>query len=717
MIRNADLFTMATSGLNASNKLLNTTSNNIANVNTEGYVRERTEFTSRLGGGVDFGFTDRVFDVFAQNQLRRDASSVGEHQAFYDRVEGLDNVLASEANSISAAMTRFFNAIQTATDDPTNLASRDSVIGEAEGTLNRINQLGDYLKIKEEEVELQIEDTVSAANSLIKQIGKLNEAIEVAQGNSVVDTPSALLNQRYQAILELSELMSIEVRKSSNSSSTTNGLMVNLTSGESLVLADGTFNVFAIGGDPDYTSRDLKLSTNHAPPKQNTTITVQEEKLGGALGGLYNYREGVLEPTQRNLGKMAIALADSVNVQNRQGMDLDLQLGGNLFNIPSVNGINYPTNSDLSLSVAGRVIAGEGQKVTANDYNITVLTAPSGAPATFDVEVAAIDTYGQPRLDQQNNPITDVLTVTAGDGSYHATIGGIELSFDDGANYQVGDAFLLQPARRGAENLTMATTRAEDLAFAKPLRVSMSTNNLGDATLTSTIVSNSNVDLSFTDPNASAFDGNKGIQGPSNSPSPTYGAPVKVVFTGDRDYQVLDSNDQVISAVTNASDLNNLLEKAKQTGSPVWPAEFSALNDYPGYDFSLQGEPVTGDEFELEYNTNGINDNRNAVEMGLLQQQDFVSTSNHGLDGKMTFNEAYSSIVGQVGSAAAGAKIDLEAAKVMKVQSTQWFESSAGVSLDEEAANLIQFQQSYAAAARILTTAQQMFDTILQVSR
>ena len=67
MIRNADLFTMATSGLNASNKLLATTSNNIANINSEGYVRERTEFTSRAGGGVDFGFTDRVLDVFAQN--------------------------------------------------------------------------------------------------------------------------------------------------------------------------------------------------------------------------------------------------------------------------------------------------------------------------------------------------------------------------------------------------------------------------------------------------------------------------------------------------------------------------------------------------------------------------------------------------------------------------------------------------------------------------
>jgi flagellar hook-associated protein 1 FlgK len=82
MIRTTDLFSMATSGLNASNKLLNTTSNNIANVNTEGYVRERTEFKTQLVGGVGVGTTERVVNTFAQNQLRRDTTQYGEFQAY-----------------------------------------------------------------------------------------------------------------------------------------------------------------------------------------------------------------------------------------------------------------------------------------------------------------------------------------------------------------------------------------------------------------------------------------------------------------------------------------------------------------------------------------------------------------------------------------------------------------------------------------------------------
>ena len=714
MIRNADLFTMATSGLNASNKLLATTSNNIANINTEGYVRERTEFTSRLGGGVDFGFTDRVLDVFAQNQLRRDTSAVGENQAFFDRVEGLDNVLASEANSIAASMTRFFASLQTASDDPTNMPSRDAVIGEAQNMLTRVNQLGDFMKIKEQEVELQIQDTVKTANSLINEIAELNKAIQVVKGSSTVDTPSTLLNQRDLAILNLSELVAIDVRQSSNNDA---GLVVGLKSGESLVMADGTFNAFAIGGAPDYTNRDLRLSTNYAPPKTNTTLNILEQKMGGTLGGIYQYREQVLEPAQRNLGRLATTLADTVNTQNKQGMDLDLQLGSDIFKVADFRGINYPENSDITLGIAGRITPGASGNITNNDYKITVLSTPSGSPAVFDVEVAAVTNDGKPQLDIDGSPISEILSVTAQLGTYNATIGGIELQFDDASAYVIGDAFLVQPTRLAAANLGMATTRSEDLAFAKPLRVSQSINNLGDAALTSTTISNSNVDLSFVDLNASAFNGNNGIQNQAQSPSPTFGAPVAVRFTSEDAYDVLDSSGQIISSVSGAPNLNNLLAQAKSAGTPAWPTEFAALNDYPGYDFSLQGRPVDGDEFSLEYNTNGINDNRNVVEMAALQQQDFVRQSNGTQANKATFNEAYATIVGQIGSAAAGSKINLEAAKVMESQSSQWFESSAGVSLDEEAANLIQFQQSYAAAARILSTAQEMFDTILQVAR
>ena len=95
-----DLFSLATGGVNASSKLLQTTSNNIANVNTPGYVRERTELMDSAQFGVKIGDTDRILSVFAQNQLRRDVTKVGELEAFSSKTLVIDNLLASEANSI-----------------------------------------------------------------------------------------------------------------------------------------------------------------------------------------------------------------------------------------------------------------------------------------------------------------------------------------------------------------------------------------------------------------------------------------------------------------------------------------------------------------------------------------------------------------------------------------------------------------------------------------
>ena len=129
MIR-ADLFNIATSGVNASSQLLNSTSNNIANVNTEGYVRERTVFESTTLGGVGRGTTERVISIFAQNQLRRDTTSVGELETFVEKTASLDNLLAGEANSIANGLSEFFAAIQTASDDPTNLHNLQIYLAE-----------------------------------------------------------------------------------------------------------------------------------------------------------------------------------------------------------------------------------------------------------------------------------------------------------------------------------------------------------------------------------------------------------------------------------------------------------------------------------------------------------------------------------------------------------------------------------------------------------
>ncbi|TPV61988.1 flagellar hook-associated protein FlgK [Aestuariibacter sp. GS-14] len=710
MSSNVDLYSIATSGVNASSRLLATTSNNIANVNSEGYVRERTVFTNEILGGVGKATTERVIDVFAQNQMRRDITQVGEWETFYNKTEAIDNLLANEANSLSTGLSEFFASVQTAADDPTNLASRDLVLSQGSSMLRRMSSIADFMNYKEDELNLEFQSMVNRSNNLIKTIGDLNKAILVVKGNHTGGEPTALLNERDNAINELAGLMSIEIRESRNANGS---LLVNLSSGESLVLEDGSFNLFELTDSADVMYKQLQLATTFDGAKANTNIRITEDDLGGSLGGLFRYRDEVLGPAQRDIGQLAVAFADAVNSQNRLGMDLDFQLGGDIFTLPELTGLPYSGTPD-TLKVAGQFTPGQGSAVTDADIRVTVTAVSGGVPSQVSVELLNAD--GSPKKDENNQPVTYTgIAVTSG---FTELPGGIEIEFQSASGYSVGNEFLFQPVKYSASDIEMATTRPEDLAFASPIRVDVSNSNLGDAQVVATKVTNTEVDASLG-ADASAFDGSGGIHGLAGSPSATVGAPLQIVFTSETSFNVLDGESpaNVITSVSGVTDYTNLLAQAEATGSPAWPASFSALNDYPGYDFSLQGKPVAGDSFTISYNTDGSYDNTNALALAGLQKQGLTKLSTNSVSQPRTLHESYSTLVSRIGEEASSASIALQAAEAMKVQSSEWFDSVSGVSLDEEAANLVRYQQSYAAAARILSTAQELFNTILSSVR
>jgi flagellar hook-associated protein 1 FlgK len=709
--RTADLFSIAKSGVNASNQLLNTAGHNIANVNTEGYVRERTSFQSQLTGGVGQSTTERVLNVFAQNQLRRDTTLQSEHENFYNKTTVIDNVFASEANSISSSMSRFFKAVKTATDDPTSLAGRQLVLGEAKSLVGQIGTLSGFLRDKEEELNFEISAHVKSVNSLVQTIADLNDAIVVNQASNPNDEPGTLKNQRDSAILELASLVSIEVRESSGNDGR---LMINLTSGESLVLQDGSFNVLEVKNDADLNYVSLQLSSRGKP----TVLNVDENDLGGAIGGLLRYRDDVLETSRRELGQIALALTESINSQNRQGMDLDQQLGGDIFSLPEFAALEYPDNANGASVVTGRIAAGAAGEISSADYQVTINSVTPGAPSTLDVTVTALNADGTIIKDVNGNNITqNYSAVDAQSGTFNKMLGGIEVEFSSGATYTPGDQFLIQPTKNTADQIEVIMTRPEDLALASPIRVDTNIGNLGDGELVSIKVTNNFVDNTFADSKVSGFDGAGGLHGPGNSPTGAggVGAPAQIFFTANNEYEVRDNAGNTITTVSGVTSLNDLLAQAE--GTAGWPAAFSALDDYPGFDVSLQGEPKAGDTFTISYNTDGLNDNRNGLKIADLQNQNTMQANNSGAGASASFHEIYANIVSDIGQQAASADIALQAADALKSQSSDWFQSVSGVSLDEEAANLVRYQQSYAAAARLLSTAQNLFDTILAVVR
>lgn len=141
------------------------------------------------------------------------------------------------------------------------------------------------------------------------------------------------------------------------------------------------------------------------------------------------------------------------------------------------------------------------------------------------------------------------------------------------------------------------------------------------------------------------------------------------------------------------------------------PYTSEATLSFNGLSFAISGQPVEGDTFTVGPNPSGVADNRNASLLGALQ------TMTNMADGSSTFQSAYAAIVSQIGNKAREIDVTLTAQQKLVTQGNDAIQSQSGVNLDEEAANLLRYQQAYQAAAKIINISSKMFDTLLSLSQ
>lgn len=667
-----NLLNIANSGVRASSELLQTTSKNITNVNTEGYVRERTEHRTLFDNQVGLGQTFRLVNDFAQQQLNRDVSNLAFFNQFVDESARVDSLFAEESNSLSTSMNSLFNSLQESLNQPSSMVSRSLFFNDAQGYIDQLGRLSGIVFDQKTIVNDQLEIYTDEANGLINKISELNLAI--ASGSSGPDGSAlnSTINQRDLAIKELAEYIDIETLDGPNGEK-----LVFMGTGEAVVMENGAFNLFSLSGDPDPNFKDLKLDVDSGkaiPLEVNTSL------LKGKIGGLLAYREDILIPSQNKLGQLSLAMADAFNQQNRLGLDADGELGGDLFTIPTAGAYAYAANTGTA-QVTGTVEAGKGSEIPATDFLIEYTAANQ-------ITVSALDKYGNPT----GTPI--VANIVAGQADSTTAVGGelfgLQINLTAGAN--VGDQFELKLNSDASTNIKLATNRPEDLALASPIRTSNNINNQGTGSITGS---------SVTDTSAAGF-----TAGPP--PSLTNG-PITVTKTANpNEFNITDGTPPVTTTVVLTPPYDNVLN---QVGAPY--------NAY-GFDFSLDGAAKAGDTFTIEFNTNGFDDNRNGLLLAGLQDKELVRANvdtSPGGDNLTKLNEAYGNLITDVGIRTSSAKTNQVAFEALANQSNAWYESISGVNLDEEAANLLRFQQSYSAAAQILTTARTVFDTILNAAR
>ena len=254
-------------------------------------------------------------------------------------------------------------------------------------------------------------------------------------------------------------------------------------------------------------------------------------------------------------------------------------------------------------------------------------------------------------------------TLLGGAGSY--TIDGMTLTL--GGVPVAGDSWRIQPTRQVPRDIGLLITDARNVAAANPLRSRSQLANLGDARVTAPDVTNA--------ANANLLD--------------------TVTITFDDPPTTFDVVDTT-TATTLASNV------AYTSGMTV---------SFNGWSVQLTGAARAGDQLVVEYNAGGVGDNTNARLLAALQAARVLD------GGTANLQDAYGSLIGEVGAQTHQAEVNESALKALLEHAVNSREEVSGVNLDEEAADLLKFQQVYQAAARVVASANQVFEELLNAVR
>lgn len=675
----ADLLNIGLSGLSASKTSLSVTGHNISNVNTLGFSRQSTvqatqvpQFSGAgyIGSGTTLTDVRRSYSEFLSTQLRSSTALNSDVEAYKSQIEQLDSLLAGATTGITPALQKFFSSLQTAAEDPANIPARQLVLSEAEGLAKRFNTVYDRLSEQNEFINKQMTAVTDQINRLAGSVGQLNDAIAVAAANG--KDPNDLLDAREEAVRQLSTFIGVTAVPQDG-----NGLNLFVGSGQPLVVGSAVSRLEAVNGRADPTRMEIDFVSGNSRQAVTTLLT------GGELGGLIRYREDVLDTTMNAMGRLSLAVADQVNTQLGQGLDLKGQVGTALF-----NDYNDPAQAAL------RVRAYSGNSNAQPLLNITDTSVLQASDYRLDFDGTG---YSARRL--SDNASVTVAEVPAGSGTLTFSVtDNLGVTRDQGFTVDVnglgapalGDIFQLQPTRRGAVSISTVLDQSDQLAFAAPVRAESDLQNSGNGSI-------SQPDLITAGSN------------PVDMVAIAAALPIGLIYNGAGAFE--SSLGVPVAGLTRVpagvfvSGQSNTYELDLGGGNVV--------------SFNISGRPENNDQFQVGFNSSGVSDNRNALKLVDLQNKQTV-----GVDPSITsistgtsFTDGYGDLVERVGTLTAQARTDSAATTSILKQATDNRDSLSAVNLDEEAANLIKFEQYYNASAQVIQVARSLFDTLINTFR
>lgn len=343
-----DLILTGKYGVLNSQKLLNATSNNINNVNTDGYVRKETQtYTSCVDWGVGATYTRRVYDQYVQRQMFTDTGTKAYYSAYKEGMDTADKVLSDSTMSIANAATSVFDELSTAVNNPTSSANRSAAKAQLENLVERANSANNSMLESLNTVNNQISDNVNDINSLTESICKINDQIRtlsISDNATNNEIYMQMLDERDRLINNLSSYVGLNVKVQQDGT-----YEVYMDSGMLLANGDVYAKLTQEQNKFDVTKSDIYLTYDsiYDSGKDKSHVKLSSDNIGGSLGGYLNSTKEI-RATMRELGKAMVSLADALNVQNKAGFTLEDIAGGDLLTIPG--GFGRSDNPDNSIA-------------------------------------------------------------------------------------------------------------------------------------------------------------------------------------------------------------------------------------------------------------------------------------------------------------------------------------------------------------------------------
>lgn len=616
----ADMLTIASLSLNTFKKALEVTSHNVANASTEGYNMQRVIIQSSApgnagnnyqGSGAMVGGIERIYSEALQTQLYSSQTLKQRYETQLDLSTQVEGIVASNDKGIQEFLNRYFSSLQALSDNPTSTTSRQQVLDEVGNLESHVNNLTSVLADTNYQTNNQVSDIIKEVNNRLQSVQEMNTQIDNILKNTT-NAPNDLMDQRDQAILEISQYMDIKTYYHDNGSVDIyagNG-QIPLLSSNSLMRLEASRSEF----------QDENRTEVYAYIGDQKQL-ISDKIVGGELGGVLDFRDNMLGKAQNDLGLTLNGMVASMNWQHYQGYDANGDAGGDIFAPLSTNAIESVKNTGT---------------VYGTDISVSFNPNPGVSEPPYDGSTALA-----------NQPATY----------------GDKQSYLENANTEVGN---FEPR----EYKLMYNQGTDSFDFfdymTKQAVVDSSGNPISVAR-----GSSANVEGLYFD-----------FTGVTNVPA-------------DEDSFLVKPHKQILE------DFSKVISEQEQLAtrgqSPIDSNSDGSLND------ETPAAAAKGD-------------NVNIANMAGLQTAKLLFS---GSDGKATESllGGYSKMAVNVGMYVRGTDIQYTAQSNVHDVMVAQRESYSGVSLDEEAANLVRYQQAYEASAQIVATVQELFRTLLDLSR